>query len=1116
MSPSAAALAPDNSITVLASAGTGKTWLLVSRLLRLLLEGAAPDAILAITFTRKAAAEMQNRLAERLLTLGGLEGEALAVALEHLGLSTDAATLSRARHLYENTLHESRRIRVTTFHAFCQELLQRFPLEAGVPAGFELAESTGYLQEEAWDALTSAATAQPDGATAAALEALFERLGGQHNCREALAEFLRHRSDWWAYTEGQAEPAAYATAALQRQLDAAGHNAALEILWSEDNIRQLRQFAATLRRLGTATEQGQADTIDAALAAQADPAARLALLIPAFFTQKHQVRQRKATKTAEKCLGTAGQARFLATHQRLLELIEQAREQQRRLDTLALNRAWYRAGSALLEHYQRLKRERRILDFADLEWQAYTLLNRGENALWVQYKLDQRIDHLLVDEFQDTNPTQWRLLLPLLEELAAGGSGRRRSVFLVGDLKQSIYSFRRADPDLFPAARDWLAQRLGARTHTLVTSYRSAPAIMDVVNKVFGDRQALPDFPPHATHHADLWGRVELLPLATADAAPDTAPPAGLRNPLQQPRPELRDRRHFREGQAIAARLKALFREQKILGTGAQAKTVGPEDVVILVRRRTHLGDYEAALREAGIPYLSATRGTLLNCVEVQDMVALLTTLITPYDNLALATVLRSPLFDAGDRELTQLAACRRHGTWWEGLRQLAGRVDPASPLGRAAHYLPMWQQAAQALPVHDLLDRLYAQGNVLARYLSAFPAHLRPRAEANLTRFLELALETDSGRYPSLHRFLDRLSTLRDEDAPDEAPQAAGGVRLMTIHAAKGLEAPVVVLADAAAAPRGDTTHKALVHWPSRAAAPRHMLLAPRSHERDAVTRQLLDSAAQRRQREDANLLYVALTRARQLLIVSGAAPAREGAGLGWYGQVATALGDAADAAGLPCHEPLGYHPPPVAAAAAPAPPPPDLPDGISRPVPAPPFEAPSPSHQHADPATRDGDEDGLERGRAIHCFLDWLSTGRPQTPEPPPHLLDRLCLPGPAASQACWEEALALIRHPGMQELFDPRRFDCAYNEIPICYREQDREVHGIIDRLLLRGGECLVIDYKTHRCALNTDPATLAAPYREQLRAYAAGVARLWPDKTVRMRLVFTASATAWELD
>jgi len=925
MSQSPSPSSPQLNATVMASAGTGKTWLLVTRLVRLLLAGARPDAVLAITFTRKAAAEMQTRLGERLFALASLDDQALAERLREMDIIPEAALLDRARRLYESLLQSRQTVRTTTFHAFCQEILLRFPLEADVPPGFELLDSGAEVANAAWAAMLAEAGREPESALASALERLLDYCNGLHGLQRALDSFLAHRGDWWAYTEAAEEPVRFALERLRQQLQIAPENDPLRDFFSEPRMRELGDFTALLAKHPNKGNDAALQALATARHSERPLLERFEACREAFLTKQNTPRARKASQAQAKKMGADGEVHFLALHETLSQAVLTTLDQLAAHETFHACADWYQTGAHLLHHYQRIKTEQRLLDFTDLEWRAYRLLTQSDNALWVQYKLDQRIDHLLVDEFQDTNPTQWHLLLPLLQEMAASHGEKARSVFLVGDAKQSIYRFRRAEPRLFQAAHDWLTQRLDARGFPLHISWRSAPAIMACINALFGEHGplagSLRDFTPHDTHHRELWGEVTVLPLIATDADEETHNEVvGLRNPLERPREIALDDRYEREGRQIADTIRHLITTHTLIGPTAGARPVHFGDIMLLVRSRAHVGYYERALRDAGIPYLGAERGTLLESLEVSDMVALLELLITPYNNLSLATVLRSPLFACSDEELLLLAQ-RGSGNWYQRLHDTATTLASDSPLARAARQLENWRALAGRIPIHDLLDRIFSEGNVLARYQAAFPEHLRNRAEANLVRFLELALEIDSGRYPSLSHFLYRLGELREnrDEAPDEAPVSGSSerVRIMTIHAAKGLEAPVVFLADSAAASGGDKPFRTQVEWPASEARPQQFLLVGKQGQQPQLVRDCLEREKGEEQREAANLLYVAITRARQLLYISGVKP-RRGEGLGWYGALRQALDPLQD---VPDEEPvtLGSNTMPETAATAP-----------------------------------------------------------------------------------------------------------------------------------------------------------------------------------------------------
>ncbi len=1093
---------PDQSFSVLASAGTGKTWQLVARLTRLLLNGARLDSILAITFTRKAAGEMQQRLNQRLRELLEADDQQLDLALTSIGETPTHELRRQARKLFESSLRTEQSLRSSTFHSFCQELLQRFPLEAGLPPGFELVEQTGLLVTESWDALFAEATAAPEQALALALDLMFGSLNGLHNTRDALFTFIEHRSDWWAFTQQSKDPAVTATAYLHQRLELDQQNSAVDTFLNSETRNRLGEFSSLLGRHANATNLKFVASIESVLESAEDTDTFIRNALPVFFTTSGDHRKRSSNKTQCKSMGETGEVRFLELHERFCEQLEQVLEYQNRQRTLQVNTAWYRAGQRMLEHYQRIKRERRLLDFADLEWNAYRLLNHPEHAHWVQYKLDQRIDHLLIDEFQDTNPTQWRLILPLLEEMAAG-SERMRSLFIVGDAKQSIYRFRRGNPRLLNIASEWMQQHLDAGSINLDHSWRSSPAVIDTVNWIFQHPEMehlLTDFKAHSTHQQDLWGRVELWPLIEAEAETVATEAPGLRNPLQQPRTITLDHRHYREGRAIARRIQQLVEQ----------KTADYNDILILMRSRTHLADYEAALRDSDIPYLSLDRGSLLQSLEIRDLEALLIVLMTPQDNLSLAQVLRSPVFSASDDDLMLLARTA-DGPWIERLDTLCNTLDANHALSRARRLLGSWRSLAGRIPIHDLLERIFHESNLLKRYQAAFPATQVARVHANLTRFIELALETDAGRYPTLPRFLDRVRQLRtlEKEGPNQAtPQSDQNQRvcLLTIHAAKGLEAPVVFLVDSARHGNSPPGCQTLVRWPAEADRPDDFMLLSNSKLRDNISNARYALEQEEEQRESANLLYVALTRAKNMLVISGCAPSSANRSTGWYGQIATALCDDPTPSDTWIHS-FGE---PVVRTTTKAP----LASTVNiDPRLSQPFSVQSVSHQIVPSRSVEESEfesvspGGRRRGLIIHRMLQ-LATEEPADRDIAKQLAGEFHLAeNDPELQRCRNEVAELLDSEDLDWLFKPASGVKAYNEVPIQYQHGLQTVYGIIDRMVVSDTGIQLVDYKTHRIAGEQEIQQLTSHYRPQLELYREGVQKLWPNRTVKAHLLLT---------
>lgn len=1134
---------PSINAVIQASAGTGKTWLLTGRILRLLLGGTLPGSILAITFTRKAAADMQLRLRQRLLAMSNANDEVLRQALTEIGAPYDGDALTRARQLYEELLASPHDLRITTFHAFCQEILARFPMEAGTAPQFTLVEQTGELETEAWRRLDED-LARPSEALEKAVRTLFEECGGLANTRRALQTFLEHRSDWWAYTEEHSHAVKFAEQRLRQTLNINPDIRPLEAFASDTDFRTaLHEYIRSFNGKSFGKVHISLALLGEALASETTPTVFFQLIRDAFLRADGLPRAFTPTKGFTQEVGAETVQRLIEQHNRLLDRLHAAIERQRQYKTWVRTSAWYLVGQRLLDHYQTFKHEQEALDFSDLEWLTYRLLNRSRHAEWVQYKLDQRIDHLLVDEFQDTNPTQWRLLLPLLQEISAGASERARSLFIVGDQKQSIYRFRRADAGLLPLARDWLCAHSNAIVFDQYVSWRSSPAVVQFVNLVFSNISAsdidaafaLEGFHEHETHLRDLWGHVEVLPLVARRTEESVA--LAFRNPLHTARVAEEDQRHRQEGEQIAQKIQSLI-GQPIHDHG-QVRNLRYGDIVILLRDRTHAAAYEAVLRDAHIPYVGTGRGNFLDCLEVRDIVQLLTFLITPLDDLALASILRSPMFSATDDDLLSLADSDE-GPWLE--RLLHHSATPTTPLARAARLLPSWRQLADKIPVHDLLDRIYYDTNLPERYRAGAPRHLQQRVLANLTRLLELALELDGGRFPSIARFLSQLEALTQDDNEFQGGSTTlNQVRVLTIHAAKGLESPVVFLADAARAISRDRGVRALIEWPLQQQHPSLCVLVGTKSDTDALTRAAIDRQEAAAQREEANLLYVALTRARQHLFISGCEPGvRAGnkagdASRGWYGFIERRLQAATPAPtvelrtiSLPDSEQIYNAYGTLTFGETPALPATSTTQKTATRAPLDPqllrpFAKRSPTGGIIRPSTAvldDTDElpelfaetvtspsTAKQRGIVIHRMLEKLA---PKSAERE-HVRQQLWKEFAGTMEkdllnGCWIEACAVVDAPQHQVYFDSNLFVEARNEVTVLYDADNRQVTGVIDRVVIRDDDLILIDYKTNRATVDKLPG-LAASYMSQLKLYAEGLRRLWPTKRINAVLLFT---------
>ena len=1076
---------PRHSVVVEACAGSGKTWLLVARMLRLLLAGAEPAELLAITFTRKAAQEMRERLLHLLHELAlRPEAEVRALLIER---GIDAHELPQllpaARGLYERVLASPQSLSIDTFHSWFARLVQIAPLTSGVPHGYSLTEATGELMLDAYSRFMQSLGDDGNQAVRQALLTLYDRVG-DWNARCLLDAFIDKRAEWWASLQaGENAPIEW----LRELCGEDGRIDARLTLWQDRRLLERIWSVARLLGQGTAVNQKRATAIEKALSAGAGIDSFDALCNE-FFGADGEPRRNTKTKSLQAALekhfgGDAGAA-FDDEFEALGRELKQLRKRSCERIVLALNEALFTAGAAFLEQYQAVKAEQRVFDFGDLEWHAYRLLTNEEHAAYLHSRLDARYRHILLDEFQDTNPLQWSIVRAWLN--AYGDDAQPPSVFVVGDPKQSIYRFRRAEPRVFDAAREMLAAQGAAVLRTNQTR-RNASVIVDVLNASFAGN---PIFSAQTTLGAQ-GGAVWRLPLiraageGDAQEAEDTA--FALRDPLTTPRAEEEDARRLDEGRAVARAI-AAARRQLAERTGTAPAW---SEVMLLVKKRTYLSAYESALREAGIPFVSDKRGGLLDSLEVADLIALLSFLITPGDNRALAHVLKSPIIGASDADLIALAQAGE-GTWWARLLALAS--DGASPvIKRAAVLLRHWLHAAPRLPVHDLLDLILHQGELVARYAQAAQPALRAQVLGNIEAFIELALNLDAGRYPSLPKFIDALELLRkraDGDAPDEAAvdAATDAVRILTIHSAKGLEAPIVVLVDANHSEAAREDCGILCDWPQDADAPTHFSCFAKKDERGAARDALFAAEERFKEQEDWNLLYVAMTRAKEILIVSGVAGARgaleDGAVEGsWYHRLRAApqiapeqqaempgdalAGTAAQEFSLPIFSPAAL---PPANCALPA--------------------------QNA----------AIDEGIALHALLERLTLAPAWPPRVPDaaQLARWLSCPPPLAA-SIREHALQIFSQPQLERFFNPAYFHFACNEMEVMNGGELMR----FDRAVVYDEEVWVLDYK--RDLLDSERAAYAA----QLARYRSAARAVFPGKAIRTALI-TADGRLWEME
>ncbi len=878
---------PRRSVAVEACAGSGKTWMLVSRIVRALLDGAQPQQILAITFTKRAAGEMRERLYHWLTEFASADPATLRKELQSRGVSikNDLQHMShlpeQLSDLYKSMLESGHQVQVRTFHSWFAALLRNAPWavlqQMQLPLKYELLEDDAPAKALVWRRFYTALLAQPE--RQADYQALVFDYG-RAQTEKALESALDKRTEF-ALADAQHVVAA----SVQRFGDQYPAFAGLAL--PEDFLRQAPLRWQTLldaaRALGRASAKSFAAKgveLEMAISAGDIPALSAALL-----TEKGTAR-----KFSENIAGIES----VRQAQELVLLLQAARQQhvawlyQQRL---------MRLSRVLIAQFAALKREHGWVDMNDVERAALLMLSDPVLSGWVQERLDARIAHLLIDEFQDTNPLQWQALKCWLSGYAGAGGGARGagaatapSVFIVGDPKQSIYRFRRAEPQVFKAAKAFVREALQGELLSCDHTRRNASGVIAAVNAVMAQASAedgYDGFRPHSTSSSDAGLVCQLPPIARpvsstgapgeVDEALNVPAMVGWRDSLCKPRelPEETLR-------TLEARQAARWIAQQI-----GAASVSAADIMVLSRKRAALLPLQDELRRLQVAAQIGEKTALIDCCEVQDLVALLDVLVSPQQDLSLARALKSPLFGLPDEALVQLALAQRKDPlpWFDLLQQ---SELPAQD-GRALYpCLMRWKGWLDGLPPHDALQAIYSDGDVLARFASAAPPSQREAVLANLKALLNVSLQLGGGRFATPYAF---VRALKAGGVLATAAVDAQAVRLLTIHGAKGLEAHSVLLLDTDTPERTADTMGVLIDWPGEAAWPRKFVFLASESQPPACAVATLAAECLERAREELNALYVAMTRARHTLAISSIEPYRAAERSWWQRLVPVAV---------------------------------------------------------------------------------------------------------------------------------------------------------------------------------------------------------------------------------
>ena len=881
---------PARSVAVEACAGSGKTWMLISRILRALLDGAPAHEILALTFTKKAAGEMRQRLYDALADFVHATDDKLSEELQIRGFSQEKVAMSASnghsalRNLYQSVLQGGRGVNIRTFHAWFATLLRTAPLglleRLGLPASYELMQDDKEARDLAWRSFY----ALLEGSTpeAKALRKIYNELvqaQGRFNADKALDGVLTRRVECaLADAAGTLEGSVAHFAALYTEF--AGLDEPLELLTTNRDQRQKLWDAAKF--LGA--HDGKIPQTQAALLEKALTGSNMSAALAALLTQAGTPR-----KFSDKISGIG----HIHVAQDLALRVARAQAQH---TAWQYHHAVVQLGRALMQEFANTKRARGWVDMGDIEQAATFMLSDSQVSGWVQERLDARVKHLLIDEFQDTNPLQWQALYAWLASYSGAGGGHP-SVFIVGDPKQSIYRFRRAEPQVFVAAQAFIREGLGGDVLSCDHTRRNAQRVIEVVNAVMAAPQdasdaattapaslAMQGFRLH-TSASEFAGEVLQLPLIPRQDKAAFEARSVWRDTLTDPR--------FEEEEELAtlecAQAARWIAQQ--LADGAQ-----PSSFMVLSRKRARLRQMHAACQDLGIPSHIGESTTLMDCPEVQDVVALLDALVSAHD-LSLAQALKSPIFGASDADLVQIAlgvqamakdAGGVRPSWWSVLQaasaQASNSLHFSEQLKTISHRhwpnLLKFQGLVTSLPPHDALAAIFHVTDALACFAAAAPAAQREAVQANVRALLAASLAIDGGRFTSAYSLVRTLKNGVVDAPSSSAPHA---VQLLTVHGAKGLEAHTVLLLDAhAAAPKGESM-SALIDWPAAQAAPARCAFMQSETAPPPSLVALLEAEKAARTREETNALYVAMTRAQQRLVVSGMQPFRDNEASWW-----------------------------------------------------------------------------------------------------------------------------------------------------------------------------------------------------------------------------------------
>ncbi len=1117
------AASPDRSVWVGASAGTGKTKVLTDRALSLLLSGTPPGKILCLTFTRAAAAEMANRINEALSTWAISDDAALNRALTMLrGIPPDKKLLPIARRLFRSVLETPGGMKIQTIHSFCESLLGRFPLEAGLAPYFSTLDEAETLEalKEARNQVFLNTSAENSPITQAINylcnfldEGRFsELLETLTNERGRLESVFRH----FGGVRGT-------LVEINKRLEVSTADTELMIInraCTEDATHHESLRAAGDLMMGGISKKDMergALIVDWLSAQPETKSSGFDRYQSVFFTTTGKIRDSIATKKFSQKYPDCKKAIEL-------EALRLAGVRQK-LNSLIVARATaalLQVADAMNKNYSNWKARHGRMDYDDLVLKARHLLESDGGASWVLFKLDGGIDHILIDEAQDTNPDQWALVSTLAQEFFSGigASTVNRTIFAVGDPKQSIYSFQRADPEAFERMRHYFREQVSRAGKvwgdvSLDISFRSTVSVLSLVDKVFSNPKIADGVVDggsikHIARREGDGGCVEMWPVVTPNDPEDAVPwvPPVQNRSVVEP--------YVRLAKTIAAQIESWLSQKEILESKNRPIRAG--DILILVRRRSSFViQLVRELKVRRIPVAGVDRMILRDQLVVRDLLALGSFLLLPEDDLNLAIVLKGPLFGLTDKDLFILTRNSKCKSLWVSLKSNSKKNKRYE---EAESELSDLLGRADFVPPFELFSEILAKRGGLKKIIG----RLDFDAIDPIEEFMNRALSYERGRPASLQGFIHSISNDAAEVKRDFDEGIRDEVRIMTVHGSKGLQAPIVFLPDTFSKPKIRNgvlwTDDNLPFW-----AP----LAENAVGPAAVAR---SNAIKQQNQEYRRLLYVALTRAEDRLYICGwrgnAKPiegnwyqilenALKGfeteidlsklSSEGWRGtgyrlknpQTAT-IDEIAKQTNVIDNEEV--RPPPWAFC------PPPAEKATDADLTASGFDEGSPVVS----PIASSDRDRFKRGLIIHKLLQVL----PGVSKERQEIVARKFVSWPsqdltiAAQFQIVSEVMRVLNDRSFSEVFA----EGSRAEVPLIGKLGDITISGQVDRLAVSSNRVLVIDYKSNQPPPD-DPQSVPAAYLKQMSAYRFLVRKIWPNREIECGILWTIGPTLMKL-